>query len=95
MKLLQGLCENVNVQFQKFLVIQNEDDSYTSNMNIVTEVSTLLANILESQSLDWDKKNRIVRQAMESLIEFSTGYPDNKKELCKNTRLFTLLNQIA
>lgn len=32
---------------------------------------------------------------MESLIEFSTGYPENKAELCKNTRLFTLMNQIV
>lgn len=47
LKLLQGLCENVNVEFQKFLVIQNEDDSYASNMNIVNEVSNLLANLLE------------------------------------------------
>ncbi|CAD8052984.1 unnamed protein product [Paramecium sonneborni] len=94
LKLLQALCENVNVDFQKFIVHQYDDDSYQANINIVNEVSNLLSDLLEKGQNVFYKLQEIYRQALESLVEFSTGFEDNKKELCKNTRLFTLLNQI-
>ncbi|CAD8133367.1 unnamed protein product [Paramecium octaurelia] len=94
LKLLQALCENVNVDFQKFLVCQYDDDSYQANINIVNEVASLLADLLEKGQSVFYKLQEIYRQALESLVEFSTGFEENKKELCKNTRLFTLLNQI-
>ncbi|CAD8139457.1 unnamed protein product [Paramecium pentaurelia] len=94
LKLLQALCENVNVDFQKFLVRQYDDDSYQANINIVNEVASLLADLLEKGQSVFYKLQEIYRQALESLVEFSTGFEENKKELCKNTRLFTLLNQI-
>ncbi|TNV75003.1 hypothetical protein FGO68_gene1012 [Halteria grandinella] len=94
LQLLQALCENVNVDFQIFLVRQYDDDSYQANINIVNEVASLLSDLLEKGSDVFDKLQEIYRQALESLVEFSTGYEENKKELCKNARLFTLLNQI-
>ncbi|CAD8135704.1 unnamed protein product [Paramecium pentaurelia] len=94
LKLLQAMCENVNVDFQKFLVRQYDDDSYQANINIVNEVASLLADLLEKGQRVFYKLQEIYRQALESLVEFSTGFEENKKELCKNTRLFTLLNQI-
>ncbi|CAD8151578.1 unnamed protein product [Paramecium octaurelia] len=94
LQLLQALCENVNMEFQRFLVFQYDDDSYQANINIVNEVAGLLADLLEKGQRVFYKLQEIYRQALESLVEFSTGYVENKKELCKNARLFTLLNSI-
>ncbi|CAD8173112.1 unnamed protein product [Paramecium octaurelia] len=94
LQLLQAMCENVNMDFQRFLVFQYDDDSYQANINIVNEVASLLADLLEKGQKVFYKLQDIYRQALESLVEFSTGYVENKKELCKNTRLFTLLNSI-
>ncbi|CAD8087418.1 unnamed protein product [Paramecium sonneborni] len=94
LQLLQALCENVNMEFQKFLVFQYDDDSYQANINIVNEVASLLADLLEKGQKAFNKLQEVYRQALESLVEFSTGYVENKKELCKNSRLFTLLNSI-
>ncbi|CAD8067431.1 unnamed protein product [Paramecium sonneborni] len=94
LQVLQGLCENVNIEFQRFLRIQKQQDSITNNFNFVLETTTLLVNFLSDKSVDNSKKWELYYQGLLSLIEFSTGLNENKKEITKNPRLFLRFNEL-
>jgi hypothetical protein len=47
LKLLAVFCENVNIEFQRFLVVQTENEQYSSNTNLVNEVANFLSFFLE------------------------------------------------
>ncbi|CAK93344.1 unnamed protein product (macronuclear) [Paramecium tetraurelia] len=94
LQVLQGLCENVHIEFQKFLRIQNQQDSITNNFNFVLETTNLLVNFLSDKSVENSKKWDLYQQGLLSLIEFSTGLNENKKEITKNSRLFSGFNEL-
>ncbi|CAD8058778.1 unnamed protein product [Paramecium primaurelia] len=94
LQVLQGLCENVHIEFQKFLRIQNQQDSITNNFNFVLETTNLMVNFLLDKSVDNSKKWELYQQGLLSLIEFSTGLNENKKEITKNSRLFSGFNEL-
>lgn len=47
---------------------------------------------MEDSVLKMKAKNEIIAQGIETLVEFTTGYQDNRNEICNNKRLFSLLN---
>ncbi|CAD8102848.1 unnamed protein product [Paramecium sonneborni] len=94
LQVLQGLCENVHIEFQKFLRIQNQQDSITNNFNFVLETTNLIVKFSSDKSVDNSQKWEVYQQGLLSLIEFSTGLNENKKEITKNSRLFSKFNEI-
>ncbi|CAD8068192.1 unnamed protein product [Paramecium sonneborni] len=94
LQVLQGLCENVHIEFQKFLRIQNLQDSITNNFNFVLQTTELIVNFLEDRTVDNSQKWDLYQQGLQSLIEFSTGDNENKKEIIKIPKLFSGFYQI-
>ncbi|KAM3134788.1 hypothetical protein pb186bvf_013113 [Paramecium bursaria] len=87
LRLLQMLCENINLDFQRFLVIQDDTDQST-NMNIVQETLIYLSNIIQDPFIDKQHIPALIRQGIDTLIEFTTGYKSNKDDICKNQKFF-------
>jgi inositol 1,4,5-triphosphate receptor type 1 len=56
-------------------------------------VADFLAFFLEDNSLKLIQKNKIICSCLETLVEFCTGYQDNRRDVCNNKRLFSLMNQ--
>ncbi|KAL4446650.1 hypothetical protein ABPG74_005588 [Tetrahymena malaccensis] len=92
MRVLQLFCENVNVRFQNFLRQQNENMGiYSANTNVVLETSNFLSFLLEDPFTSIECKSKMIRQCLETLVDFSTGAGENQTIICQNKRLFSFL----
>ena len=92
-ELISEMCENVNVNFQSFFRKQNKDDAYSPNCNFIEEICKYINFLLEDSTIQMYYKSTLLRCAIQSLIELSSGSSENRQMICDNKRIFVLLNQ--
>ncbi|KAL4442528.1 hypothetical protein ABPG74_006930 [Tetrahymena malaccensis] len=94
LRLIQLFCENVNEDFQYFLMKQIEDETtQISNYNVILEVSTFLSIFLEDDLLQMGRKQNIIIQCIDTLNECISGQQEVVDCVAQNKRLFIYLNE--